>query len=182
MATEANQNEANENGADGATPPPKGKKVVLMLLGIGLVTGGASGAVIGGPMLAKRRASGAAITEAAAADRGEHGKGGKDGKDGGTVVMVDNLVLNPAGSGGLRFLMVSAAFELNHEKAADDMRSRDAEIRDALLRVLGSRTVEQLVDLNGRQSIKNELTAVVDSVLKDPTAVRRLYFPQFVIQ
>jgi flagellar protein FliL len=180
MATEANQDAPNENGAEGATPPAGGKRMLLIMFGIGLIAGGASGALVGGPKLAKRRAS--AVAETVAAEGGEHGKGKGDKGAGGEIVTIDNLVLNPAGSGGLRFLMLSAAFELNHEKAAEAMRSRDAEVRDALLKVLGSRTVEQLVDLNGRQSIKDELTTVVDSVLHDPNAVRRLYFPQFVIQ
>ena len=178
MATEANQNASNENGAEGATPAPRGKKMLLIMLGVGAIAGGASGTVIGGPMLAKHRAAAMAAETAAG---GEHGKD-KGNKGGGTIVMVDNLVLNPAGSDGLRFLMLSAAFQLEHEKTAEAMRSRDAEIRDALLKVLGSRTVEQLVDLNGRQSIKDELKAAVDSVLHDPKAVRRLYFPQFVVQ
>ena len=183
MATEANQNASNENGAEGATPAPRGKKMLLIMLGVGVLAGGASGAVVGGPMLAKRRTP-AAAAETAAAERGEHEKEkDKEGKGGeGTIVMIDNLVLNPAGSGGLRFLMVSAAFELNREKAADAMRSRDAEVRDALLKVLGSRTVDQLVDLNGRQSMKDELKSVVDSVLHERGVVRRIYFPQFVIQ
>jgi flagellar protein FliL len=179
MATEANQNASNENGAEGATPAPKGKKMLLIMLGVGAIAGGASGTVIGGPMLAKHRAAAMAAETAAG---GEHGNENGGKVDEGTIVAVDNLVLNPAGSGGLRFLMVSAAFELKHEKAAEAMRSRDAEVRDALLKVLGSRTVEQLVDLNGRDAIKDELKTAVDSVLHDSNAVRRLYFPQFVVQ
>jgi flagellar FliL protein len=181
MATEANQNASNENEAEGATPAPKGKRMLLIMFGVGAIAGGASGAVIGGPMIARHRAS-AVAAESAAAAGGAHGKASEGKAEEGTIVTVDNLVLNPAGSGGLRFLMVSAAFQLEHEKTAEAMRSRDAEIRDALLKVLGSRTVEQLVDLNGRQSIKDELKAAVDSVLHDPKAVRRLYFPQFVVQ
>src|SRR5919199_5177421 len=70
MATEANQNASNENGAEGATPAPKGKKMLLIMLGVGAIAGGASGTVIGGPMLAKHRAAAMAAETAAG---GEHG-------------------------------------------------------------------------------------------------------------
>ena len=96
--------------------------------------------------------------------------------------MMDNLVLNPAGSNGTRFLMAAVATEVKDDKVKEEMLGRDAELRDDVLRILGQRTVEQLVDMSLREGLKKELVDTLNARLKSKTAVKRVYFPQFVIQ
>jgi flagellar FliL protein len=62
------------------------------------------------------------------------------------------------------------------------MTNRDAELRDATLRILGQRTVEQLADMSLREGIKKELIDSLNAKLQSKTAIKRVYFPQFVIQ
>ena len=151
----------------------------------GLVVGGLGGSFALGPMLAKKfaapRSAEAATTEEKSGDE-EHG--GKDGekKAGATVHTMDNLVLNPAGSNGTRFLMAAVAAEVKDEKVKEEMNGRDAELRDAVLRVLGERTVDQLADMSLREGIKKEVIDSLNSRLQSKNAVKRVYFPQFVIQ
>ena len=94
---------------------------------------------------------------------------------------IDNLVLNPAGSGGTRFLLLSIAFEMKDAGALEAIKARDAELRDAVLVTLGSKTVEQLSDMVSRDSLKVELRTATAKTLHT-RGVRRVYFPQFVIQ
>jgi len=61
------------------------------------------------------------------------------------------------------------------------MKARDAELRDAVLVALGSKTVEQLADMTKRDSLKIDLTKAAAKLFKKG-AVKRIYFPQFVIQ
>ncbi len=70
---------------------------------------------------------------------------------------IDNLVLNPSGSGGTRHLMLSVAVEVKDDADAEQMKARDAEVRDAVLHVLGSKTVDELADIAARDSLKLEL-------------------------
>ena len=95
---------------------------------------------------------------------------------------MENLVLNPAGSNGTRFLMAAVAAEVKDEKVKEEMNGRDAELRDAVLRVLGERTVDQLADMALREGIKTEVIDSLNARLQSKTAVKRVYFPQFVIQ
>jgi flagellar FliL protein len=120
--------------------------------------------------------------EAAPDGEDEGGKGGH-GKDGvaAPVYTIENLVLNPAESGATRFLLLSIAFELKTQETHDAMKARDAELRDAVLAALGGKTVEQLSDVTARDSLKGELRTVAAKLLRKK-AVRRVYFPQFVIQ
>jgi flagellar FliL protein len=172
-------------------PPAKGPKSVLLIgaLAGGLLLGAAGGVFALGPMLAKRsgytvadsvqKAMDTALAEEASAAAGEHGEKGEAAAS--TVHLIDNVILNPAGSGGQRFLMVATAVDAKDSKVVDEMKARDAETRDVLLRVLGSKTVEQLADMRYREPLKQELMDSLGAMFKKGS-VRRIYFPQFVIQ
>jgi flagellar basal body-associated protein FliL len=61
------------------------------------------------------------------------------------------------------------------------MKERDPELRDAVLRYLGAKQVEELSDVAQRDSLKLGIrAAVVERFGKG--SVRDVYFPQFVIQ
>lgn len=114
-----------------------------------------------------------------AAKEGEHGKEGAAA--GAPVYTLDNLVLNPAQSGGTRFLLLTISFELAKAETVDAMKARDAELRDLVLVTVGNKTVEQLSDVAARDSLKAELKTAATKLFKK-RAVKRVYFPQFVIQ
>ncbi|MFN8582712.1 MAG: flagellar basal body-associated FliL family protein [Gemmatimonadaceae bacterium] len=171
-----------------AKPPSKGPKGVVLIgaLAGGLLLGAAGGLFALGPMLAKK--SGYTVhPDSLAADsseaEGESGKkaGGKEGEAASTVYLIDNVILNPAGSGGTRFLMLATAVDAKDATVVEQMKARDAETRDVLLRVMGSKTVEQLADMRLREDIKKELSDSLGTLFKKG-AIRRIYFPQYVIQ
>lgn len=185
---------------------------LLLAVAAGLAAGGGAGVFVVGPALANGIAPAVAATARAkqshAANKGTHGDesdttssdeaaaddeeggdaggeaaGGHGGKEGaGTpVYTLDNLVLNPAQSGGARFLLLTIAFELKGAATLEAMKARDAELRDAVLVTVGNRTVEQLADMGVRDSLKVELQAATKKLFRK-AVVRRVYFPQFVIQ
>lgn len=161
----------------------KAKLPMIAMVAVGLAIGGGTGAAFVGPMFAKKFDSGAdaAHGEAAPADDGGHGAPAAPGGKAESVYVIDNLVLNPAGSGGSRFLLLSVAMEGGAAAVVTEMTARDAELRDIILTTLGSKTVEQLTEISVRDSIKSELIAVVSSRF-GKGAVKRLYFPTFVVQ
>jgi len=177
-------------------PAPTGMKAklpMIAMIAVGLAIGGGTGAAFIGPMMAKKMGKSApATTEAAAADgadashdaapaEGDHAA--PEGEKGGeaTVHLIENLVLNPAGSGGSRFLLLTVAIEAGSATVATDMTTRDAELRDIILSSLGLKTVDQLTDMSVRDSIKAEVQTAI-SARFGKKSVKRLYFPQFVVQ
>jgi len=184
MSTEATE----ENAAPGKLKP------VLLLMAaavVSLVLGGALGAYglapLLGPAPAAPRAS--AMSDSTAEEEGAGGdehegseaRSGKGGAGSGTIHMLENLVLNPAQSNGTRFLMVSLAFDLRNASASDVLSQREAELRDVVLRVLGSKTVDDLARLGARDSLKVELRDSVRTLLPR-NSLNRVYLTQFVIQ
>lgn len=169
MATEAS--EQSTETADAPAPAPKGK---AMMMGVaGLLVGAAVGFLGVGPVLAKNK-SAAPKAEA-------HASAHEGGESGGSAWPIENLVLNPAGSNGTRFLMVSATFEMKDEAAKDAAKGKEAEVRDALLALLGKKPIDQLTDIGQRDAIKKEVLTAVSAIFPKGT-VTRVFFPQFVIQ
>ena len=175
--------EEEQAAEEGSAPAKPGMMLVIASLVGGLVIGGLGGSFALGPMLAKKFAS-PKSAEAATTDEKEEKGDGDHGekKAGATVHMMENLVLNPSGSNGTRFLMTAVAAEVKDEKVKEEMMGRDAELRDAALRILGVRTVEQLADMTLREALKKELVDSLNARLASKTAIKRIYFPQFVIQ
>ena len=134
----------------------------------------------------------AASVEAAAGnhdaggDAGGHGGGGGNAGHGGRAapsgefVELGNLLVNPAGSQGLRFLMASVTFEVLGKggDTVDELRAREAQLRDIVIGVLEQYDLERLSSPGARDSVKVQLAAAVDSVFHIPVGV---FMPQFVI-
>lgn len=168
-----------------------GKKKPLLLIAMlvgGVAAGGVAGSFVVGPLLADPPPAEAHADECDDEDgecydeeydeEGEHGGG--EGKAA-AVHTVENLVLNPSGTGGTRFLLSTVAFGVRDEATLAKMAERDAEVRDILLGVLGSKTVEELANMAARDSLKHELRTNLQKAF-GRRAIKNVYFPQFVIQ
>jgi flagellar protein FliL len=94
---------------------------------------------------------------------------------------IDNLVVNPAGTQGRRFLIVSLAVEVEPDSALPRASGAEARIRDGILRALGARTIEELADPDRRSELESMVRAAVVDVTDD-RSVGRVYFSQFVLQ
>ena len=197
MATEQPQ------AADAPAAPSKPKLPMLIgMVAVGLAIGGGTGAAFIGPMVAKKMGKDPAALVAAAKAHddeggdGEHADeggeeshaeedGGKEKKEGegeaAAVHLLENLVLNPAGSGGSRFLLLSVAIEVGEAKAAESFKTRDAELRDIILTALGTKSTEELTDISRRESFKEEVVVAIKGRF-GKKSVKSLYFPQFVVQ
>jgi len=166
-------------GAPAAGASRRTLPAVAALL-VGLAVGGGVGVVAGGTLLAAWR-SGSLASEH---DGGGHGGGHHSGAVEASPALahtIDALVVNPAGSDGLRFLMATMVVEVDGQATLEQLQRRDAEVREALLRTLGSKTVPELANVANRDALKEELREALRTVL-DRGDVRRIHLPQFVIQ
>jgi flagellar FliL protein len=201
MSADAQTPPADSSPSKGKTSLP-----IILALVVGLAAGAGAGLFVVGPAMAngitpvaaaehhaKKKAvaeEGESSSDEAAADDEEsddesaddsHGK--KEGEGAASeVYTLDNLVLNPAESGGTRFLLLSITFQSSNASVLEAMKAKDAELRDVVLVTLGAKTVEQLADMSLRDSLKSELATAAKKLLKKKSARVKVYFPQFVIQ
>lgn len=168
--------------------PSARRMIPLVLLLAGLLVGGVSGALVAGPLLSKGIAAGSADRPSppdsalAEADDDGYDAAGFDPRTPRDYYLVEDLVLNPAESGGTRFLVASVAFQVGSAEIAAQMSRRDVEVRDAVLAVLASKTVpELLVPDSARSALKDELRRSVGRMFPRG-AIRQVFLPKFVIQ
>lgn len=176
----ANEPQQTQDAPKAAGPAP------LVLIGAivaALVAGAAAGGFLIAPRLApKPTAVGAAADHEAAGKKpkGKHGGGhGENAK--GAVHRIENLIVNPAGSQGTRFLMTTIAIEVSDEKVGDALRDHDAEVRDIVIATLESQSLEMLTRPGSRDSVKRKIEKALAPLVEGAEWVH-VYLPQFVIQ
>jgi flagellar FliL protein len=129
--------------------------------------------------------TGAGSCEAAAA-KGGHGASesdgghGTDSKNEGGIVALDSFVVNLAEENAQRYLKVSMKVEFFHE-VPQSFHPRRPQVRDLVLTLLSSKTVDDVRTAEGKQQLRDEIIARVNRVLKDDF-VKAVYFAEFIVQ
>jgi flagellar protein FliL len=180
---------------DTGTPQP-GKvtwKRSALLLAAGLLVGAGTGALAAVPLAqrngsANHGSSHAADTISATDDHDMDDCNKLPDSNGDTAVhsyLLEDLVMNPAGSGGTRFLIATIAIGVCSPEAVARLEAREVEVRDRVLGVLGSMTVQQLVAAQSEGPVRDSLRAAVQRPLTgmfSGQVVRHVMLPRLVVQ
>ncbi len=179
--------ESKEKAESKAAAKPEAKKLALtgpltLLIPAGAaVVAAGLGIVLGLLVLGPKAVAMRSGAPAAKESEGQHGKkGGKEGEKT-AVFRLDNLIVNPAGSGGTRFLLASVAIEVPDERLQARLRDRDFQVRDAVISVLERETIDEVSSPGARDSIKARIGRVVRPMVGRNVPMQ-VYLPQFVLQ
>jgi len=99
----------------------------------------------------------------------------------GEVYVIEDLVVNPAHSGGMRYLCASVGLESDSPEIIQEIALRDAQIKDCLIQILGSKTVDELAAVGSRERVRQEIRARIEEILPEP-GLDAVYFVNFVLQ
>lgn len=188
--SDAPSNPPAETAAEGAKKPAAAGPALPVLLGAtagALVVGAVLGMFLVGPLVVKSTRKPA---DAAAAAEG-HGKEQKDkkekkgGKHGGgesALFKLDNVIVNPAGSQGTHFVMTTVAFALEDEKQNEALRAKEIQLRDRVVGVIESQTLESLALPGARDTLRARITRAVEPLIHEEVPHFEVFLPSFVIQ
>ena len=101
-------------------------------------------------------------------------------KEVGPILALEPFIINVSGNTS-RFVKISIAIELGNEKAVEHTKKMTPVIRDTMLTVLGSKTPEVFLDVNGRSAIKKELFDGVRVLFKG-SDLRAVYITDIIMQ
>jgi flagellar FliL protein len=174
-----------------AAAKPAPPVVLIAVVAVALVAGAALGSLLLAPRVIHARQAAAAAQLADPQSQHEKakkkkdkstGRKGEEGKP--TVYKLDNVIVNPAGSQGQRFLMCTVAIESDDSHALDELRAHEIELRDHVVSLLSKETLDRLTAQNARDSLRADLLKVILPVLGPDGADTELkiYLPQFVVQ
>ncbi|MCS7229923.1 MAG: flagellar basal body-associated FliL family protein [Candidatus Kryptonium sp.] len=97
------------------------------------------------------------------------------------LFVVKDLIVNPAGTGGMRYLLTSVGIEVTNEKAFAEIQSKEVIVNDILINVLSSKTLEELTDVTKRKELRREIATKVNDILTQGR-VQNVYFSKFIVQ
>ncbi len=99
----------------------------------------------------------------------------------GPLYPLKTFIVNLADPGGKRYLRVTMELELSTDKAIDEINKRLPQIRDAILMILPTRTIEDVQSVQGKEAIRKEIMEKINELLT-AGAVINIYFTEFVVQ
>jgi len=111
----------------------------------------------------------------------EHKESARKNHGAGEMFMMEDIIVNPSGTGGTRFLSVSIGFEVGSKETVANFEKREPVIKDALITILGSKTIEQLSDPKEKEITRYQIRKRVEQLMQadDLAAV---YFTDFILQ
>ncbi|MFK7846914.1 MAG: flagellar basal body-associated protein FliL [Rhodothermales bacterium] len=99
----------------------------------------------------------------------------------GEFMELTNIIVNPVDSEGRRLLMLSVGMETAESSVLESVTAREMVVRDTIIKILGTRTVDELADIESRTMLKDEIRLAVNGILSEGE-INRMYFTQYVLQ
>lgn len=130
---------------------------------------------------------GAEATTEAKAEAGGHGapakaEGGAPGAAAGANIFpLDPFIVNIYDGQELRYLKVKVEMEMSGVGVKAELEGRLAPIKDSILVLLSTKTLQDIQDLQGKNQLKEEILAAVNKNIP-PGKVTKIYFTDFVVQ
>ena len=104
-----------------------------------------------------------------------------DAMEVGPMFPLDTFTVNLLSDSGRRYLKVQMNLELDDEQLAAELESKTAVVRDVVIRMLSSKTLEEISTAKGKDKLKDQITDQLNLRLRDGN-IRNVYFTEFVVQ
>lgn len=98
-----------------------------------------------------------------------------------SIFVVKDVIVNPAGTNGTRFLLTTVGFEVTTPESQKELEKKEVQVRDVLNTILTSKGLDELVDVGQRETLRIEIASRISGLLK-PGALMNVYFSKFIIQ
>ena len=159
-----------------------GSNIVLILIVVLLVVVLAIGGVVAYLMLSgdDEEAAGAETTQEQVVKKKKKHKS-SDELAVGPMYPLDKFTVNLMSDNGRRFLVAKMNLEESGEELTPELDKKTPMIRDIIISILSSKTVEEITTAKGKEKLKEEILSQINKHLDDGE-IRHIYFTQFVIQ
>lgn len=114
------------------------------------------------------------------------------------IYNIEDIIVNPAGTGGSRYLSVSIGVEMDVAKAEPEeggghgegegaakpkspLDEKKPQLRDALIGLLSSKTIEQLTSVEQKDRLRTEIMDSFAKILA-PAKIHNIFFIDYVLQ
>ncbi|WP_457597028.1 flagellar basal body-associated protein FliL [Hydrogenimonas sp.] len=175
MAEEEKEETQEESGGKKESG---GSNVVLILIVVLLVLVLAIGGVVAYLMLSSDEAEDGAVVKQEKVEKRRHRS---DDTEIGPMYPLDKFTVNLMSENGRRFLVAKLNLEEDSEELTPELDKKTPLIRDIIISILSSKTVEEITTAKGKEKLKEEIITQINRHLDDGE-IRHVYFTEFVIQ
>ena len=99
----------------------------------------------------------------------------------GTMFPLDTFTVNLLSESGRRYLKVEMNLEINGEELAAELDAKSPVVRDVVIRLLSSKSLEEISTAKGKDKLKSQIVDQLNMRLRDGR-VKNIYFTEFVVQ
>ena len=99
----------------------------------------------------------------------------------GVLYPLDTFTVNLKSDSGRRYLKVTMSLELEGEELSMELDAKTAVLRDRIIRILSSKTLEEISSKKGKQKVSQQIMDTLNAMISDGT-IKGIYFTEFVIQ
>jgi flagellar FliL protein len=171
-----------------------GKKKLIIIIGaavaVAIILGVVAFMMLGkGDKKAKKEGEAEAPAAAAAAGghgaaapaAGGHGAAPAAGGPSANVFALEPFIVNIYDGQELRYLKVKVELEMVGPTVKGEIEAKLAPIRDAVLVLLSAKTLQDIQDVQGKNTMKEEILAAINRHIP-PGKIAKVYFTDFVVQ
>ena len=99
----------------------------------------------------------------------------------GPIYPLDRFIVNLLSNNSSRYLKCKIDLELDAPELQKEIDKKLPAIRDLIIRILSSKTVEEIQTSQGKEKLKEEIKRKINEILTTGE-IRNVYFTEFVIQ
>ena len=99
----------------------------------------------------------------------------------GILYPMDTFTVNLKSDAGRRYLKVTLSLELEGEELSIELDANAPVLRDRIIRILTSKTLEEISSKKGKQKVSAQIMDTLNSMISDGH-IKGIYFTEFVIQ
>ncbi len=99
----------------------------------------------------------------------------------GMLYPLDTFTVNLKSDAGRRYLKVTMSLELEGEELSLELDAKSPVLRDRIIRILTSKTLEEISSKKGKQKVSAQVMDTLNAMIADGE-IKGIYFTEFVIQ
>ncbi len=99
----------------------------------------------------------------------------------GILYPLDTFTVNLKSDAGRRYLKVTMSLELEGEELSLELDNKSPVLRDRIIRILTSKTLEEISSKKGKQKVSDQIMDTLNAMISDGQ-IKGIYFTEFVIQ
>lgn len=97
------------------------------------------------------------------------------------IFLMEDVIINPAGTDGKRLLLTSIGFDVSREEDNAELKSKEVLVKDIVISLLSSKNIMQLGDGAYKDSLRHEIVGGFKEKMPK-IKINDVYFSKYILQ